>query len=78
MKNIIISLSIVTSLFTTSLFSKNLVNEKQCKTKGTEYIFAGKECIQYYLSEGDIESEINIIVHGTWDEGTNTLGRYAS
>jgi len=61
----------------TNLYASNNVNKTQCNNKGEEYIFAGGECIQYYISEGEVESEINIIVHGTWDAGTNTLGRYA-
>jgi pimeloyl-ACP methyl ester carboxylesterase len=69
--------ALASTLFSANLFASNIVNEKQCKDKGEEYIFAGGECIQYYISEGDIDSEINIIVHGTWDAGTNTLGRYA-
>jgi len=77
MKNNIILLPLFTLLFTTHLFSANIVNEEQCKIKGEEFIYAGGECIQYYVSEGDMESEINIIVHGTWEAGTNTLGRYA-
>ena len=75
MKNLL-KLSIL-ALLTTSLFSSNIVNEQQCKDKGEEYIFAGSECIQYYISEGDKESEINIVVHGTWPAGSNTLGRYS-
>jgi|GEM_PF-648305 len=60
-----------------NLNASNLVNEPQCKEKGEEYIFAGGECIQFYESEGDKENELNIIVHGTWKAGSNTLGRYA-
>lgn len=65
------------SLITTNIYGSNIITEKQCNNKGEEYIFAGNECIQYYISEGDEESEINILVHGTWPEGTNTLARYA-
>lgn len=68
--------SIIFSLFTTSIYASNLVNEEQCKVKGAEHIFAGGECIQYYVSKGDKASELNIVVHGTWKEGTNTLARY--
>jgi len=59
------------------MFASKIVNEKKCNEKGEEYIFAGGECIQYYVSEGDKESEINVVVHGTWPAGSNTLGRYA-
>ncbi len=52
------------------------VTQKMCDNKGEMYIYAGNECIQYVLSEGDRAGSLNIIVHGTWDAGTNTLGRY--
>lgn len=62
---------------TTSLVA-NSVTKEQCEQKDEdEYIFAGGECIQYHVSEGEKEGEITVIVHGTWPEGTNTLGRYA-
>jgi len=64
-------------LLSSNIFALDIIHEKQCIDKGEEYIFAGGECIQYYVSEGEKESEINIVVHGTWDAGTNTLGRYA-
>ena len=70
MKNILLVLVLV---FTTSLFAKK-VNEKDCR--GEEFIFAGGECINYAIFEGDDNERLTIIVHGTWDEGTNTLGRY--
>ena len=60
-----------------NLSAANLVNENQCKEKGDEYIFAGDECIQFYESEGESENSLNVIVHGTWPAGSNTLGRYA-
>ncbi|MDC0933475.1 alpha/beta hydrolase [Arcobacteraceae bacterium] len=65
------------AVFSTNLYASNIVTKQQCHNKGEEFIFAGGECIQFYISEGEKESEINIIVHGTWPEGTNTLGRYA-
>jgi len=68
---------ILSSIFTTSIVASTVVSKNQCEVKGEEYIFAGGECIEFYISEGEIEDEINIIVHGTWDAGTNTLGRYA-
>ncbi len=51
------------------------VTQDQCNAKGDDFIFAGGECIEYRAFEGDSES-INFIVHGTWPEGANTLGRY--
>lgn len=64
-------------LFMVSQSSAATISNEECVNKGDEYIFAGDECIQYVISEGDKDGSLNIIVHGTWDEGTNTLGRYA-
>lgn len=61
-------------------FSSLLSNEillKECEQKGENYIFAKDECIEFFKAEGDIENILNIIVHGTWKEGTNTIARYA-
>ena len=71
-------LSLLLTLSSSTLLATNLVTQEQCENKDSdEYIFAGGECIQYYLAEGDEESEITLLVPGTWPEGTNTLGRYA-
>jgi predicted esterase len=69
---------LVSALFfaSTSLFAAN-VSEDSCAKKGDNFIYAGEECIEYYKSKGDNEDALNIIVHGTWKEGTNTLARYA-
>ena len=73
-----LSLAVLVSLgLNLNLSAANLVNENQCVDKGDEYIFAGGECIQFYEAEGETENSLNIIVHGTWKEGTNTLARYA-
>lgn len=72
----ILSTSVLSLLLGVSLFAQK-ISLDECSQKGEEFIFAGGECIQYSISEGDIEDRLNIIVHGTWDEGTNTLGRYA-
>ena len=60
-----------------NLFASDKVTQSQCENKEDSFIFAGGECIEYYVSEADKESEINILVHGTWEAGTNVLGRYA-
>lgn len=52
------------------------VSKDQCVRKGDKYIYAGDECIQFYVADGDKESALTILVHGTWRAGTNTLGRY--
>lgn len=70
-------LMLIVGLFVVSTAFAAKVTNKECSVKGDEYIFAGGECIQYVISEGDIEGSLNIVVHGTWDKGTNTLGRYA-
>jgi len=65
------------AILSTNLFASDIVTENQCQEKGEEYLYAGGECIQFYVSEGEKDSEISIIVHGTWPAGSNTLGRYA-
>ncbi len=52
------------------------ISKVQCTAKSEGFIFAGGECIQYVEVEGDKKDTINIIVHGTWKEGTDTLARY--
>lgn len=69
--------TLLCTLYSTHLFASDMVTQSQCEKKGDNFIFAGGECIEYYVSEADKESEINILVHGTWEAGTNTLGRYA-
>lgn len=68
--------SILLSLLTTNIYGAGKVSENQCIDKGDGYIFAGDECIQYYISEGKKESEINIVVHGTWPDGLDIFRRY--
>ncbi len=62
-------------------FALNLSAEKisheECLEKGEDYLFASGECIHYFKSKGDREGYLNIIVHGTWPDGTNVLGRYS-
>ena len=72
-KSILVGLVLGMSL---NLFGAK-ISEDECNAKSDGFIFAGGECIQYAEVEGDVEDYLNIVVHGTWDEGTNTLGRYA-
>lgn len=69
-------------LLTSFLIVLNLKAEKisyeECTNLGEDYIFAGGECIQTVVSKGETESSIIILVHGTWPEGTNILGRYTT
>lgn len=53
------------------------VTKEQCLKQGESFIYAGGECIQYAKYKGEDNEKLNIIVHGTWQSGTNTLGRYA-
>ncbi|MEZ4692763.1 MAG: alpha/beta fold hydrolase [Aliarcobacter sp.] len=53
------------------------ISQEECASKGDNFIFAGNECIAYKKFSGDEEGSLNIIVHGTWNEGTDTLARYA-
>ncbi len=68
-------------LFSASLFlALNLeakkIDESTCSSMGEGFIFAGGECIETRAFEGDDNNHILILVHGVWDEGSNTLGRY--
>ena len=65
----------ISFIFALSLNAKN-ISEKQCSELGEDYVFAGGECIQTFTSEGYEDGSLIVVVHGTWDEGTNTLGRY--
>lgn len=76
MKKLLSVIVVVFLLGAVNLFAKK-VTENECKQKGEEYIFAGAECVQFAVSEGDTEDALTVVVHGTWDAGTNTLGRYA-
>ena len=62
--------------FVSFSFAKQ-VKKSECEAKGEGYIYAGNECINYAMFEGDDNDKLIIIVHGTWDEGSNVLGRYA-
>jgi len=67
---------VLLSVFSAVSLSLGATTKDKCESQGEDFIFAAGECIQYAVSEGDTEGIINIIVHGTWDKGTNTLGRY--
>lgn len=53
------------------------IDQNECTNLGNNFIFAGGECIEHRTFKSDGSDHIMVIVHGTWDEGTNTLGRYA-
>lgn len=71
------NLFIMALLFSSTILFASNISEEDCSKKGDNFIFAGNECIQYFKSNGDEENALNIIVHGTWKEGTDTLARYA-
>jgi predicted esterase len=75
MKNIL-KLGTIALFLSTSLFSSTVTKE-QCEDKGNKFIYAGAECLELAVFKGEREGMLNIIVHGTWKKGTNTLGRYA-
>jgi alpha-beta hydrolase superfamily lysophospholipase len=67
------------SLIVAALFFANSVFadvKSDCESKGDGFIYAKNECINYKLFEGD-EEGLNIVVHGTWDEGTDIIARYS-
>lgn len=70
---------ILSSLIIASSLSLNAANVSQsdCDKKGDNFIYAGNECIEFKHFKGEVEGALNIIVHGTWKEGTDTLARYA-
>jgi predicted esterase len=60
-----------------SFLSAKEITEKMCNEKEDGFIYTGNECINYNIFEGDDNDKLIIIVHGTWDEGSNVLGRYS-
>ena len=74
MKNLL-KLSILL-LISINLYASR-VTQEQCNNKGDGFIFAGGECINYFEEEGDKQGVLNIVIHGAWKDGTNTLARYA-
>lgn len=52
-------------------------NSTKCEKEGDNFIYAGGECLEFYKVDGEIKETLNIIVHGNWPEGSNTLARYA-
>lgn len=68
------------SIATTFALALNLqagkIDEAKCTSLGEDFVFAGGECVETRSFEGDTNEHIMILVHGVWDEGTNTLGRY--
>lgn len=52
-------------------------NETKCTAKGNDYIYVENECLELAVVNAEDSESLNIILHGTWDRGTNTLGRYA-
>ena len=73
-KSLFIGLTL--ALMSLSLFGSK-ISQKQCEAKSEKgFIFAGGECIQYVVYDGEKKGFLNIIVHGTWKEGTNILARY--
>lgn len=64
-------------IFCSIFLNANKISKIQCDKKGDSFIFVANECIEYAFFEGEDNEKLNIIVHGTWDKGTNILGRYA-
>ena len=73
MKNILKVISVIL-LLSVGLLAIN-VSQKECKQKGSNFLFVSGECIQFYEAKGDNSNTITILVHGTWPEGTNILAR---
>jgi predicted esterase len=73
-KKIFFSLGLV-SVMAVSGFAN--VSKADCDAKGEEYLFAGNECMQLSIFEGDDNEQVIVLIHGSWKPGTNILGRYA-
>lgn len=73
LKNILVAVM----LFSTSFLFSQTITKQECDDKDEGYVYAGGECINYAMFEGDDNDKLIIVVHGTWDEGSNVLGRYA-
>jgi len=52
------------------------ITKEECNNKEDNYIYSGGECINFITYEGEDNEDIIVLVHGTWKEGTNILGRY--
>ncbi|MGH2277910.1 alpha/beta hydrolase [Aliarcobacter sp. ERUVET-7] len=70
MKKLVILASLV---FVNYLFANT---KDDCIKKGDGFIYVQNECIAYKKFNGEGDS-LNIIIHGTWDEGSDTLARYS-
>lgn len=70
-------MGLISALFLSVSLNAAKITETQCVELGDDFVFAGGECIETRTFEGDSNEHIMIIVHGTWPEGSNTLGRYA-
>lgn len=68
------SLILTSILFATTIFANSI--KEDCNKKGEGFIYAQNECINYKKFDGDGDA-LNIIIHGTWDEGSDTLARYS-
>ena len=69
--------AILTLMVITSFSYAQKINEDQCNDKGDGYLFTGGECINYKAYEGDGNERLILVIHGSWQAGTNILGRYA-
>ncbi len=69
LKNIFVFILFVSS----NLFA---ITKSECLKKGEDFVFVKNECINYKAFVTD-EDALNIIVHGTWDEGTDIIARYS-
>lgn len=50
--------------------------KEDCLNKGEDFVFAKGECINFKAFEGEKDG-LTIIIHGTWDEGTDVIARYS-
>ncbi|PHR72281.1 MAG: alpha/beta hydrolase [Arcobacter sp.] len=51
--------------------------KSDCDTNNDQFIFSKSECINYLYEEADNEDNLIIFIHGSWNEGTDILKKYA-
>ena len=57
--------------------SANATTKSECESKDGDFIFNVGECLEYSSVGPTNSEEITVVIHGVWDKGTNTLGRYS-
>ncbi|OPX26851.1 MAG: hypothetical protein B1H07_03315 [Campylobacteraceae bacterium 4484_166] len=70
MKNLIIVLVFVSTIFATGL-------KTDCEKK-SNFLYIKPECIQTYTAIGEQKNSLIVLLHGMWKPGANVIGIYGS